>query len=1043
MSVPICPSCATENPDAARFCLACGTRFEEQHAPREETRKVVTVLFADVTGSTSLGERMDPESLRRVMSRYFDEARGALQRHGGTVEKFIGDAVMAVFGIPTLHEDDALRAVRAACELRERLGRLNETLERDYGTTLAVRIGVNTGEVVAGDPSAGQAFVTGDTVNVAQRLEAAAEPGQILIGEPTRLLVRDAVDIEPLAPLVLKGKSEAVPAFRLLSVSADAPGYTRRLESPLVGRGREQALLVQAFERAADERACHLFTVLGPAGIGKSRLAQELVTQTEGRATALTGRCLPYGEGITYWPLLEIVQELGSESELVDLLGTTEDAPLIVNRVVGAIGLADTPTSAEETFWAVRKLFEALARERPLIVVFDDIHWAEPTLLDLIEHIADWSREAPIVVLCLARPDLLELRPGWGGGKMNATSILLEPLSTEESELLVDNIVADAAPETRARVAEAAEGNPLFVEQMLAMVAEAGGELTVPPTITALLAARIDRLPRGERVAIEAAAVIGREFWRGAVVELSGNGADAGPALQGLVRKELVRPHRTLVPGDDGFRFRHQLIRDVAYEGISKEARAELHERFAVWVEGRRSEYDEIVGYHLEQAYRYREQLGPVDDDARTLARTAAARLASAGERAWNRYDFPAATTLLERAGALLPERDPRRIELGVEVGVLRFLGRRTDDALALLDELAETARALGDLRLESRAAIEAYAIRLVALSWTPDERSRLKADAVAAVDRAIEIFEATRDELGLVRAWRIRASLHFYADELAAAERGWETALAYARRVRHVREENEILGRLAQLAVLGATPVEAAVARLTETLARPSTNQLLRARCLRELGALEAMRGRFDDARRHVEDARVIFTELGDPISITENAGYVELLAGDFEAAERQLRHGYDALEARGETNVLCTMAATLAIALLEQGRDGEAEQYTEISERTTPHDDRVTQAMWRATRARVLARRGELEAAERLAREAVGVLADSESIVDRGGAALALAEVLQRAGRAGEAAALAEEAAVLFERKGNVVSAAQARALLAEPAADALPLE
>src|SRR6266540_2748892 len=409
-----CPQCGKQNEPDARFCSACGTALTVPEPPRE-VRKTVTVLFCDVTGSTALGERLDPEATRKLMARYFEQARTILERHGASVEKFIGDAVMAVFGIPQVHEDDALRAARAALELRDAVDELE------------LRIGVNTGEVVTGS---GETLVTGDAVNVAARLEQAAQPGEVLIGEPTYRLVRDAVEAEPVEPLAAKGKTEPLAAYRLLAVREGADSFARRLDAPLVGRARELRLLREALGRAIEERSSHLFTLLGTAGVGKSRLAQELVDGVGDGATILTGRCLPYGEGITYWPLIEMFRTLGAGTDVAQLLEGVENARTIVNGAFGAIGIVEGgAVDPEETFWSVRKLFEALAREQPLVVLLDDLHWGEPTFLDLVEHVADWSRDAPILLLCLARAELLDARPSWGGGKHNATSLLLEPLS--------------------------------------------------------------------------------------------------------------------------------------------------------------------------------------------------------------------------------------------------------------------------------------------------------------------------------------------------------------------------------------------------------------------------------------------------------------------------------------------------------------------------------------------------------------------------------------------------------------------------------------
>jgi len=663
--------------------MACGAPLAPAAAPRE-VRKTVTALFCDLVGSTTLAERHDPEVLKPVLQRYFEEMRAAVERHGGTVEKFIGDAVVAVFGIPQVHEDDAIRAVRAASEMRERLMAFAE----GSAVELVCRIGLTTGEVlVAGEDQP----PIGDTMNIAARLQSSAEPGEILIGEPTYRLVQDAVVAEPVEPLALKGKTEPVPAYRLLQVASLSPMRTRRLDAPMVGRTRERVLLQQAFERAISDRACQLFTVLGAAGAGKSRLVEEFLSGID-EANLMRGRCLPYGDGITYFPVAEAMKEaLGladfddesSVREKIHAAVAEEDHAEAITANLAKLLAAGEGGAPEETFWAIRRFLEVRGRERPVVVVFDDIHWGEPTFLDLVEHVADWSRDASILLLCMARPDLLDVRPGWAGGKTNAATISLAPLTEAECAELINHLVgsSDLPQEVRDRITGVAEGNPLFVEEMLRMLIDDGllvrggerwvpvgdlGDVSVPPTISALLSARLDRLSDAERTLIEAAAVCGKEFHRGAIGDLvpEDSSGDVDIHLRSLVRRELIGPQRSLLPGEDAFRFRHLLIRDAAYDSIPKHERADLHEAFADWLErvaGHRvAEQEEILGYHLEQAYRLRAELGPLDDQAKGLGERAAKLLMAAGRRALDRGDVPATLNLLSRAAELLP-RIPRR----------------------------------------------------------------------------------------------------------------------------------------------------------------------------------------------------------------------------------------------------------------------------------------------------------------------------------------------------------------------------------------------
>ncbi|MGH2694250.1 MAG: AAA family ATPase, partial [Actinomycetota bacterium] len=589
--MPVCASCGHDNREGAKFCEECGFSFTAQPARAKEQRKTVTVLFCDLAGSTALGETLDPERLRALLARYFERMKGIVEWHGGSVEKFIGDAVMAVFGVPVLHEDDALRALRSAVEMRDALPELR----------LQGRIGVMTGEVVTGTE---ERLATGDAVNVAARLEQAAQPGEVLVGGSTLALVRDAAEVEPVAPLELKGKAEPVPAYRLLRVR-DAPERTHG--TPFVGRERELAIVREAWARAQGEQRCELVTLVGAAGVGKSRLVAEVLASIE--ATVVRGRCLPYGEGITYSPVVEVLKQL-------DLLPSDESAATAIQSLLGE---TKSVTSAEEIAWAFRKTLDQAAMERPLVVFFEDIQWGEETFLDLIEHVALLASGAAILLLCVARPELVDRRSGW------PVTLRVEPLGDEDvAELIPERIPG----KLRERITRAAGGNPLFIEEMLAMAGDAEGEVAVPPTLQALLAARLDQLEAAERSVLERGAIEGEIFHRGAVQALAPDETQVTPRLAALVRKELIRPNKPQLAGEDGFRFRHLLIRDAAYDALPKAVRAELHERFAAWLEEHGAdlvELDEVLGYHLEQACRYRAELGATDDGA--LAAAARRRL--------------------------------------------------------------------------------------------------------------------------------------------------------------------------------------------------------------------------------------------------------------------------------------------------------------------------------------------------------------------------------------------------------------------------------
>jgi class 3 adenylate cyclase/tetratricopeptide (TPR) repeat protein len=1006
------------------LCGMCGASLA---AVRPERRKLATLLFCDMSGSTAMGERVDAESVRDLMFRYFDTLRSALERHGGTVEKFIGDAVVAVFGVPVAHEDDALRAVRAAAEIRGRVAGLNAELERRFGVTIAVRMGVNTGEVVTGGPSAAASVVTGDAVNVAARLEQAAPPGEILLGELTYRLVRDTVAAGPVEPVSAKGKAEPVLAYRLVSI---APGTSAPARRPglFVGREDELTMLGRLFEQAISGRRCLLAPIVGEPGVGKSRLVHEVSAGLAGRATMLAGRCLSYGEGITFWPLVEIVRQAAgicdedSPQEARERIGRLT-TPEVAERVAAVVGLGGE-IAAAELGWAVRRLFEGLARERPLVVIVDDAHWAEPALLDLLEQVAE-SAAAPMLLLCPARPELLRARPDWQRG------VRLEPLAGTDAQRLVRRLAERLALPAglEAKVAAASGGNPLFAEE-LAIVLSEDPDASLPASLSAVLTARLDRLPEDERAAAECASVEGEVFHRGAVAWLSPQEARlrVASALEGLAGQELIHPARTEFAAEAAFRFKHALVRDAAYNGTPKKLRAELHERFAAWLERaagpRVVEYEEILGYHLEQAHRYLAELGPPGERGRELARRAAGRLVPAGQRAAARGDVAATVNLLARAAALLPPGDHGHAGLLVELADAYLKAGQFERAGATAIKAGEKAQLRGNRALQARSSI----VRLQ-LRFYVEPGADLR-DLHAQTTQAIETLTAAGDDAGLAHAWTFTAYLWLSAGQAARMEEAIDRATGHARRAGDRRAELDALFLAPMINYFGPRPCQEGIVRCRELLKRSRGARHVDGIALIAWGLLEGMGGNIDQGRRLVRQGEQMLGELGlGVLGLPQSSGDLELMAGDPAAAERILRPTFNRQRELGETGFFSGTAVLLAEAVYRQGRHEEALELAETTRKAVQPGDVTVQADWRQLRARVLARRGEREEAKRLVREAIELIDLTDLLPFRASVRQGAAEALRLAGRAEEAAVLLDEATVLFEEKGNVVGTERAR--------------
>ena len=1048
--------CGRQQGGGARFCSECGSPL----AAGSEVRKTVTVIFSDVTGSTSLGEQLDAESLRRLMGRYFERMREVLGRHGGTVEKVIGDAVMAVFGIPELHEDDALRAVRAAVEMTEALDDLNSELEHSWGVRLQMRTGVNTGEVVTANAAGGQMLVTGDAVNVAARLEQAAEPGEVLLGLTTARLVRDAVRVEDVPPLPLKGKADPVRAVRLLEVLGHARGHLRHLDTPLVSRKEELALIEWAYRRVAREQRSHMLTIFGSAGAGKSRLVAEAAGRLAAEATVLRGECPPYGEGITFWPAAEVVRQAAGVLEEDDAdvalakLGSVvegePEAEAVVDRLAELIGCGEARAPVDEIAWAVRRALESLARHRPVVVVFDDLHWAEESFLDLVDHIVDWSADAPILLLCVARTELLDRRPDWGGGKLNGSSVQLEPLTDEETAELLDRLLGanQLAGPAASKIVEAAEGNPLYVEEMLAVLMEDGllqldgtcwkptvdlATVAAPPSIEAVLAARLDRLPATEAAVLRRASVVGPSFSTAAAVDLTpaAERAAVPGLLAALARKDLVRRQRT--GGDTAsFSFRHSLIRDAAYASLPKQERADLHERCAAWLQRDRApaaDVDELLGHHLEAAHRHRVALGPADPHSLELAQRAAGHLAAAGRGALAREDLTHASNVLSRAAALA-EGTEGESELLHDLGSAQAAVGQVEEAITSFARAALAAATRGDPLQEGRVRLSQLELEL------QTEPGSALARIDAELETLLQLFSAAGDDRWMARSWQLRALAAWTRCQAGQADAALVQAVAHARAGGDEAAEAEYLGNLTGVALFGPTPVDVGIARCEEALRRADEldRPSLDGRARRALGCMVAMRGDVDEGRRLIARSVDIFQDLGLAHWLAgayQAQGIVEELGADTAAAVRAFRRSYELLAELGSKSFTSTAAALLANALSEVGSHDEADDLARESEAWAAPDDIDTQVQWRRARAKVLLARGRLDEAEALAREALR-LARRTDLTLHADLLVDLALGLVTIGRSDEAEPVLTEALTTHEAKGNRVAANRARQAL-----------
>src|SRR3954451_2061747 len=1029
-----CPRGGEPAAETARFCSACGAPIGGAHGRTVHARKIVTVMFADVVRFTSLSERIDAESLQLVMSRFVAEMRQIIVRHGGTIEKLMGDAIMAVFGVPVIHEDDAARAARCTLEMHAALGALNEHFEARWGERLGLHTGINTGEVMVGPGDDGQTVVYGDVVNVAKRLQEAAE-GEIIVGALTARLIDDAGRLTPVPPMRLKGKGAPVEAWRLGPADDELPS-TPSPTRALVGRREELAALRATFDRVVEAGTPATVTITGVAGIGKSRLIGELLDDIGDRAAVVAGRCLPYGEGITYWPIAEIVRRLAGRPEVAaieEIAGGDREGLTISHHVARVAGMAPGTVAVEEAHWAVRRLLEIRAANRPLVVVLDDIHWAEPTLLALLDHLSTLVRDVPLLLVYLARPELLERAPEAITAE-HSTLLALGPLPDQDAAALLDELTAGsgAAPDDADRVLATAEGNPFFLEQIVAM--RAGADDATPVSIQALLAARVDALPPSERAVVDRAAVEGRWFHRSAISELlpASERSDLDRALNALSHRQLIRPGAGELPGEAGYRFVHILVRDVVYELLPKAARADLHERYAAWLEERAGpRFGELVGYHLEQAHRWHAELRPrALAERRPLADQAARRLAAAAHAALQRGDLPGGVSLLTRTADLLPAdasaRAPVLPELALALVQLGELPRADE----ILGQAIRNARQRGDGLAEAHARTAQF---FVLVQVEPDAAPSAISTRFDALHRT---FTDASDDLGLARLYRAQAFVHWLLGRTAQADAAWKRAVRHSRMAGDEQGVADGLVWQSSAAMLGPRRVRDAIDDCRAILDQLRSDRRSQALSMRPLATLYAMVGRMDVAHELLAESHAIHDELGVSLHavLAQDDAYVALIAGDPAAAEAALRPCVAQLSGMGDKALLATMAGLLARALVEQHHDDEGGALADTVADAAAPDALSAQMLRLIVRPELYARRAAIAIADRLSSEAVRITEQTDWLVDRAEVLMARGRILNAAGRPDAAGRAFRSACELFSRKGNVVSAERARAVVAQ---------
>jgi class 3 adenylate cyclase/tetratricopeptide (TPR) repeat protein len=1006
-----------------------------------EVRKTVTVLFCDLANSTELSERFDAEVIHDLMTRYFALMHDCLVSHGGTVEKFIGDAVMAVFGIPVVREDDPLRAILAAVDMRAALSELNERMSYIGNLRMGIRIGINTGEVLTSEQPAGaQALATGSTVNLAARLEQHAGRGEVLLGPQTYRAAAGAVVTEPVGPLRLKGIAEQVLAHRLIDIRPGSPALARRLDTPLVGRLKELREFEFLLDRCVRDRSCVLLRLFGDPGVGKSRLAAEY-EQTVRRHGGIVaaGRCRAYAEGPSLLPLADALRSL-TEVVADDGARTLEpDTARAVAALSGGILRDGAPGAAvTEVTWAASRLIESLGRDRPVLLIFDDLHWADPMLLDTISLLASQVQQATVIILGIARTDFIAQWPARGHQMANAATQLLRPLSAVDTRTLV-GLLSDLSAHglaTSEQIVERAEGNPLFAEQLVALLEDGADPRTLPPTISQLIAARLDLLEASQRALLYAASIVGRDFTLGAL-EVVGPGL-GGPApgreldrmLSALIRRRLIQRAGIVIDSNVTFRFTSTAMREVAYDSVPTRLRADLHERLADWLEAADENSAilgaELIGTQLEQAYRALSDLGPLDVRTREIGGRAAGHLAAAGIRALRRSDMRRAASLLERGDCLFAPDAPARAACLEGLAEAHIAVGDVGSGLRMMNRSRQVASRLGDEAVVAHARLQLVYLEQPSAQFTA---------SLTVASEVLPVFESSHDELGLARAWLRIGQVRQSQGRFGAAVDTLNRALGHAFAADAELERASVLGALAVSLWQGPEPVHLAIERCRGLLAENSSAGLtVRAALGLPLAVLLATAGEWESARELVADAQKIINEIGHAYAaatVPIFAAAIESLAGEWPRAAGLLEDAEQQCSALGDAQLRATAQAERARALLELGEiDDAADLARESSAGTTLMPVRT--AGLRGITARTLAMRGQHAAARQISAEALDAASDTDSLDCQATALLDLAYVHAEARRYRAARSAAERGWQLLGRKGHVVGQRRAAVLL-----------